>query len=124
MISGYKTPDRLGSSCLSLNVKLGSFFSFFLKNYVPRTILEVEMVLTGTAGSSALNVETSSLASLLLCLVIRACVRVCDFELTSTEHKLSVRARRCTRQVLCFYPIFFSFFFLLFVHAVEFEESN
>lgn len=34
MITGYKTPDKLGSSCLSLNVKLGSFFSF-LKNYVP-----------------------------------------------------------------------------------------
>lgn len=59
------------------------------------TILEVEMVLTGTAGSSALNVETSSLASLLLCLVIRACAcaRVCDFELTSTEHKLSAHDR-------------------------------
>lgn len=29
MITGYKTPDKLGSSCLSLNVKLGSFFFFF-----------------------------------------------------------------------------------------------
>lgn len=70
------------------------------------------MVLTGTAGSSALNVEASSLASLLLCLVIRACVRVRDFELTSTEHKLSVGAQHCTRQVLCLIPFsFFSFFF-------------
>lgn len=79
------------------------------------TILEVEMVLTGTAGSSALNVETSSLASLLLCLVIRACVRVRDFELTSTEHKLSVRARRCTRQVLCLIPFTFFFFYFLYM---------
>lgn len=88
------------------------------------TILEVEMVLTGTAGSSALNVETSSLASLLLCLVIRACVRVRDFELTSTEHKLSVRARRCTRQVLCLIPFSFLFFFYFLYMLLSFKSQT
>lgn len=84
------------------------------------------MVLTGTAGSSALNVEASSLASLLLCLVIRACVRVRDFELTSTEHKLSVGARHCTRQATgsLFNPLFFFFFFFHMLLSFKSQTSH
>lgn len=49
---------------MSLNVNSGSFKKK-KKNFLWK-ILEVEMVLTGTAGSSALNVERFSLTSLLL----------------------------------------------------------